>query len=237
MNCGRLGVVTPLGNERRSVAAFIDCVLRHLDDNDRWFCILDNVSQDGTKDIVETLSKTDERLVYIWAPQGKYLSDAYMTGYRAAYDAGCHWVLEIDAGFSHAPEQIPQFLATMSEGYDFVSGSRFLPGGAHRSPWTRQLLSRSVTLLARKLLRSKMTDMTGGYKCLSRDAIKYILDHGVESGGNFFQVEMHQMMHRFRWKEIPIVYVNDHYSVGRPAVRESIRMLTKLALSGRVAGG
>jgi dolichol-phosphate mannosyltransferase len=104
-----------------------------------------------------------------------------------------------------------------------------MPGGAHRSPWTRRCLSYGGTVLAKAALGSQMTDMTSGFECFSRPAMKYLLEHRVRSRANFFQTEIRHMMHRFRWTEIPIVYQNDRARVGRRAIGESFRILFQLA--------
>jgi dolichol-phosphate mannosyltransferase len=224
----RLGLVTPLGNERNGIDTFVSDVLRHLCAEDRWYCVLDNVSKDGTREILESRAQTDKRVVCLWVPQNRCVVDAYFAGYTAAYEAGCRWILEMDAGFSHQPTKIPEFVAAMEEGYDFAGGSRFMPGGAHRSPWTRRYLSYGGTLLARTVLGSQMSDMTSGFECFNRDAMRYVLQHRVRSRANFFQTEIRHMMHRFRWKEIPIVYVNDRARVGRRAIGESFRILAQM---------
>jgi dolichol-phosphate mannosyltransferase len=156
--------------------------------------------------------------------------DAYFAGYNAAYEAGCQWILEMDAGFSHPPEKIPEFIAAMEARYDFAGGSRFMRGGSHCSPWTRRFLSYAGTVLARTLLGSRMTDMTSGFECFNRRALEHVLTHRVQSRANFFQTEIRHMMHDFSWKEIPFSYVNDSPRVGRRAVVESLRILTRLAL-------
>jgi len=224
-----VGVVTPLGNERSGIKSFMDEVLEHLQPQDRWYCVLDKVSTDGTREIVAARAKIDQRVVYVWAPQNQCVVDAYFVGYEAAYAAGCNWILEMDAGFSHPPSKIPEFIAAMTAGYDYVGGSRFMTGGAHRSPWTRRCLSYGGTFLARTLLGSKMTDMTSGYECFNRLAMEHVLRCRVRSRANFFQTEIRHMMHRFRWKEIPIVYVNDHSRVGRRAIGESLGVLLQMA--------
>lgn len=226
----RVGVVTPLGNEAASIRQFIDEVLARLQENDRWYCVLDNVSKDGTREIVERRSKVDSRLVYVWAPNNRCVVDAYFAGYEVAFTDGCKWILEMDAGFSHSPEKIPEFIAAMEAGYDFAGGSRFMPGGAHRSPWTRRVLSYGGTRIARALLGSQMTDMTSGFECFSRPAMECVLTHRVRSRANFFQTEIRHMMHRFRWTEIPIVYTNDRARVGRSAIGESFRILFQMVL-------
>jgi dolichol-phosphate mannosyltransferase len=225
----RLGVVTPLGNERDSIDAFMDEVLQYLSVDDRWYCVFDNVSKDGTREVVQARSQVDEHIVSVWAPQNRCVVDAYFAGYEAAYQAGCRWILEMDGGFSHPPSKIPDFIAAMEVGYEYAGGSRFMPGGAHRSPWTRRCLSYGGTVLARLLLGSRMTDMTGGFECFSRSAMECVLQQRVRSRANFFQTEIRHMMHRFRWKEIPIVYVNEHARIGRRAIGESFRILAQMS--------
>ena len=225
----RLGVVTPLGNELETIESFMDSVLYRLQEGDRWYCVLDHVSTDGTRAIVEARSKLDRRIVFIWAPQNRCVVDAYFAGYEHAYAAGCKWILEMDAGFSHQPSKIPEFIAAMQAGYDYAGGSRFTAGGEHRSPWTRRCLSYGGTVLARRLLGSKMTDMTSGFECFNASSMECVLKHRVRSRANFFQTEIRHMMHQFRWKEIPIVYVNERARVGRHALAESLRILLRMA--------
>jgi dolichol-phosphate mannosyltransferase len=226
---GHIGVVTPLGNERDNILAFLDAVTDRLSPEDRVYCVLDNVSRDGTRQLVAARARADPRVVFVWSPQNRCVVDAYFAGYRAAYDAGCRWILEMDAGFSHPPEKIPEFIAAMEAGYEFVGGTRFAPGGAHEGPWTRRVLSYGGTVAARVLLRSRMTDMTSGFECFNRAAMEYVLERGVRSRANFFQTEIRHMMHRFRWTEIPFVYRNDQPNVGRSAIRESLRLLLTLS--------
>jgi len=226
----RLGVVTPLGNERGNIEVFMNEVLQYLLPEDRWYCIFDRVSKDGTRQIVEERSRLDDRVVPVWAPESTCVVDAYFAGYDRAYKAGCSWILEMDAGFSHPPQKIPEFVAAMEAGYEYAGGSRFMSGGAHQGPWTRRVLSYGGTLLARAVLGSQMTDMTSGFECFSRPAMKYVLERRVRSRANFFQTEIRHMMHRFRWKEIPIIYVNDQARVGRRAIGESFRILAQMRL-------
>lgn len=224
----KFGVLTPLANEEATIDDFLDRVLVHLLAPDRVFCVLDNMCKDRTRDIVARRSKNEARVVLVWAPQNRCVMDAYFAGYRAAFADGCEWILEMDGGLSHLPEQIPQFLAAMSEGYDYVGGSRYLPGGFHHSPLNRVLVSRGGTWLARWLLRARMTDMTSGFECFNRQAMALVLEKGVRSRANFFQTEIRHMMHNLRWKEVPITYRNDNYHLGRSSIREALRILWSL---------
>jgi hypothetical protein len=131
----------------------------------------------------------------------------------------------MDGGCSHRPEEIPQFIAGMEEGYDYVGGSRFMPGGRHDSPFTRRLVSWGGSFLARRLLGAPMSDMTSGFECFTREAMAVILKEGVLSRANFFQTEIRYRMGKRRWKEVPIHYSNDNITIGRSSLREALRIL------------
>ena len=225
----RLGIVTPLANEETTVVEFLDRVLRQIGPDDVVLCVLDGMCKDRTRGIVEEYHHgRDPRVSVVWSPENRCVVDAYFRGYREAYDRGCRWILEMDGGMSHLPEEIPQFLKGMEEGYEYVGGSRYLKGGAHDSPLTRRIVSRGGTFLAKFLLRAPMSDMTSGFECFSRDAMKEVLDRGVRSRANFFQTEIRYMMCRRRWKEVPIVYHNENSRIGRSSLRESFRILFQL---------
>jgi dolichol-phosphate mannosyltransferase len=224
----KLGVTVPLANEEGTIQRFVDEVLLHLQEHDRLYCVLDNVSKDRTKAIISERAKGDPRVVLVWSPGNRCVVDAYFAGYRAAFDGGCEWILEMDGGFSHQPEQIPQFIEAMQQGFDYVGGSRYLRGGRHESPLNRIVVSRGGTVLAKLLLGSKMSDMTSGFECFNRKAMELVLRQGVASKANFFQTEIRQMMHDLRWKEVPIHYHNENYRIGRSSIREAFRILWKL---------
>ena len=86
--------------------------------------MLDNVSKDSTRQQVEAYAKQDSRVILVWAPETRSVVDAYFRGYREALANGCEWILEMDAGMSHDPSEIPRFLEAMSRDVDFVAGSR-----------------------------------------------------------------------------------------------------------------
>lgn len=224
----KLGVATPLANEQDTIDNFLDRLLVHLLPHDRVFCVLDKVCKDRTKEIIAERGKKDPRVVLVWAPQNRCVVDAYFAGYRAAYADGCEWILEMDGGLSHLPEEVPQFLKAMAEGYDFVAGSRYLSGGFHKSPFTRVVVSRGGTILTQLLCKARMTDMTSGFECFNRKAMGMVLEKGVASRANFFQTEIRLMMHQLRWVEVPIKYTNENYTIGRSSIREAFRILWSL---------
>src|SRR3954471_15682097 len=190
----KLGVVCPMANERETAVRSVEEALSACAPFDfesvTFYAVLDRVSKDGTLDLLRDLEKRREDFRVVWAPENRSVVDAYLRGYREALDAGCDWILEMDAGGSHQPSDIPRFFEKMLEGYDCVFGSRFCPGGRITdSSFKRRVISRGGTLLANLLLGTKLKDMTSGFELFSRKALQYVLERGIHSRGHFFQTE------------------------------------------------
>jgi dolichol-phosphate mannosyltransferase len=224
----RLGVVAPLANEETTLDEFLSRVLAHLSGEDAVFCVVDNASKDRTREAVATWGERDPRVRLVWAPENRCVVDAYFRGYRAALDAGAAWILEMDGGLSHEPESIPDFIRAMEQGYDYVGGSRFMPGGKYIGGWKRWFVSRGGTWLANAVLGTSMRDMTGGYECFSRRALEAVLARGVRSRAHFFQTEIKFMLRNFRWTEVPIHYHNPSARLGTSSLKEAFANLWHL---------
>ena len=179
----RLGIVCPMANEEASATAFIEDALAQTRTRAfksvTFFVVIDLVSNDRTRELMEAHAERQPLLKVIWAPENACIVDAYVRGYRAAIDAGCDWIFEIDAGYSHRPADIPQFFDMMAKGYDCVFGSRFCPGGSMtESPLKRRAISKGGTMLANALLHTRLSDMTSGMELFSREALQYVLGRG-----------------------------------------------------------
>jgi dolichol-phosphate mannosyltransferase len=224
----RLGVVIPLANEQETVDEVLRRVSVQLDPADRIFCVLDHASRDATLQIVEAASHRDCRIRLVWAPENTHVVDAYFRGYREALQAKCRWILEMDGGLSHLPEEIPRFVAAMETGVDFAAGSRFMAGGSYQGRLSRLLLSRGGTYLSKLFLGTRMKDSTSGYECFTHRALSYVVDQGVMSTGHFFQTEIRSMLRDWRWVEVPITYQSPSRSVGIATILESLCCLWSL---------
>ncbi|HKC63017.1 MAG TPA: glycosyltransferase, partial [Pyrinomonadaceae bacterium] len=168
-------------------------------------------------------------LVVVWSPENMSVVDAYVRGYREAIGAGCDWILEMDAGFSHQPSDIPQFFDHMLEGYDCVFGSRFCKGGAvTESSAKREIISRGGTLLANLLLGTKLKDMTSGFEMFTRSALSEILKKGIRSRGPFFQTEIKAYCRRLSIIEVPIQYRVASHPISNTAIKDSFSNLWRL---------
>jgi dolichol-phosphate mannosyltransferase len=229
----RLGVVCPMANERETAVRFVEEVLAACApfgfESANFYAVLDLVSKDGTLDLLRDLEKRREDFRVVWAPENRSVVDAYLRGYREALDAGCDWVLEIDAGYSHQPEDIPRLFGKMLEGYDCVFGSRFCRGGRITdSPFKRRVISRGGTLLANLLLGTRLKDMTSGFELFSRAALQSVLERGVRSRGHFFQTEIKAHCHAFRIAEVPIHYRAASASVNNTVLKDAFKNLWRL---------
>ncbi len=221
----RLGVVIPLANEESTVDELLEGVLHQLASEDCIFCIIDKASQDATPDGLRAWSSRDPRVRVIWAPENRCVVDAYFRGYREALAADCDWILEMDAGLSHDPAEIPLFLSAMKTGASFAAGSRFMPGGNHEGNSWRWLVSKGGTWLANLLLRTRRRDMASGFECFTRRALGQVVARGVRSRAHFFQTEIRMMLHDLSWVEVPIRYRSPSQSVTGGSVLDALGVL------------
>ncbi len=226
-----LGVVCPMANEEESATAFVNAVLDECEGfrSVKFFAVLDRMSRDRTRELLYELEGRRPELVVVWSPENSSVVDAYLRGYREALRAGSDWILEIDAGFSHQPSDIPKFFYKMLEGYDCVFGSRFCEGGSIReSSAGREIISRGGTMLTNLLLGTRLKDMTGGFEMFTRGALYEILKRGIRSRGPFFQTEIKAYCRRLRAAEVPIQYRAASHAVGGAAIRDSFSNLWRL---------
>jgi dolichol-phosphate mannosyltransferase len=237
-----LGIVCPMANEEATAVDFIDQVLERCKQTGfqsiKFFVVIDCVSRDRTFDLVRVHSTIQPGLKVIWAPENRSVVDAYVRGYREAIAAGCDWILEIDAGFSHQPSDIPQFFATMRESYDCVFGSRFISNGRFEdAPHQRYWISRSGTPITNLLLGTKFSDMTSGFELFSRTALESVLKKGINSRGPFFQTEIKTYCRNLRVAEVPIHYRAPSHNLNRESITDALSnlwRLFRLRLSGRL---
>lgn len=228
-----LGCVCPMASEEQTAISFVDAVLEQCRSRDfksvTLFVILDGACKDNTLELLEQHAIQQSELRVVWAPENKSVVDAYVRGYREALSAGCDWILEIDAGFSHRPEDIPQFFDKMSEGYDCVFGSRFCDGGSiSDSSFKRKLISRGGTLLTNSLLGTKLKDMTSGFEMFSRGALETVVERGIKSRGPFFQTEIKTYCRNLKIAEVPIQYQAASHNVNNKVLKDSFSNLWRL---------
>lgn len=236
-----LGIVCPMANESETAVSFVNEVLEqcraHPFKSVTFFAILDNKSKDGTRALMDDLAKEQTQMRVVWAPENRGAVDACLRGYREAIDAGCDWILEIDAGYSHRPSDIPQFFRAMAGGLDCVFGSRFCEGGSMQAPIKRRIFSRGGTALTNALLGTTLKDMTSGFEMFSRPTLQKILARGIHSRGHFFQTEIRTHCRNLRIVEVPIQYQFASDSVNGAVLKDAFTnlwRLFRLRMSGRL---
>lgn len=229
----RLGIVCPMANEEATALLFANAVLEQCQSYSfrsvNFFAVLDSKSQDKTREILEGLSERQSDFRVVWAPENRCVVDAYVVGYREALEAGCDWILEMDAGFSHQPADIPQFFEKMLRGYDCVFGSRFCQGGrVTENSLRRSIISRGGTILSNLVLGTRLKDMTSGFELFTRPSLQYVLEKGIRSRSPFFQTEIKAYCRQFKIVEVPIHYRAGSHSIGSAALKDSLSNLWRL---------
>lgn len=228
-NAITLGIVCPMANEGDEAVRFCRAVLEQCSgfQKVRFFAVFDRANKDSSLDRMRELERTEPRLRVVWAPENRCVVDAYLRGYKEALDAGSDWILEIDAGFSHQPGDIPQFFDAMEEGMDCVFGSRFI-GRFEKSSIKRRFISWGGTFLANLLLGTRQTDMTSGFELFSRQTLSMVLGRGIQSRAHFFQTEIKTFCRNLKFVEVPITYRAASPRLGPSALKEAFRQLWRL---------
>ncbi|MEP6635769.1 MAG: glycosyltransferase [Acidobacteriota bacterium] len=237
-----LGIVCPMANESTSAPAFVKEVLHFCQpagfQSITFFAVLDRASKDNTLELLRAMERDRPELHVVWAPENRSVVDAYLRGYQEALNAGGDWILEIDAGYSHQPSDIPQFFTKMAEGYSCVFGSRFgKDGSVKETSIKRRIVSRGGTVLANFLLGTKLSDMTSGFELFSRSALQEVLDKGVRSRGPFFQTEIKAHCRRLPVAEVPIQYRAASHNLNSASLKDAFSnlwRLFRLRASGRL---
>lgn len=234
-------VIIPTYNERENVLKIIDAVLGQSPSID--VLVVDDGSPDGTGALVDERAASDPRVCIIHREKKLGLGTAYLAGFKWALERDYVLVFEMDADFSHDPQHIPEFLASI-ENADLVIGSRYRDRRVTVVNWPigRLLLSYFANVYARFVTGLPIFDSTAGYKCFRRTVLETIDLSDVRSNGYAFQIEMHFRVWRkgFRIVEIPIVFVDrteGTSKMSKKIVREAVWMVWRLrwwALTGRV---
>ncbi|HPF89252.1 MAG TPA: glycosyltransferase [Flavobacteriales bacterium] len=221
-------LVIPLANEEEEFAPFVEALKATLDrlGSGTVYLVVDTVSKDRTWELSQELAARDGRFKAVWAPENRNVVDAYLRGYREAYDNGHAIIIEMDAGLSHDPRAIPMFLRVLDEGNECAFGSRFINGGSiTASNYKRTVLSKVGTILSNVLLGTRMYDTTSGYQGFHRVIVGRFLAYPLLSNAHFYQTELRYLLRRSRFAEIPIHYKAPSPRVSQRAIGDSIRVL------------
>jgi dolichol-phosphate mannosyltransferase len=224
-------VLVPTYDEIASLESLISRVRSAVPDAD--ILIIDDSSPDGTGELADRLANADSAISVLHRNEKSGLGVAYLAGFEIALSHGYRFVVEIDADGSHDPAELPAMLASARDGADLVIGSRLVAGGAVTNwPWFRRAISRAGNSYARVMLRSRVHDLTAGFRVFRTDALRVLDLHRVSSQGYCFQVELAWRLERAHGQvvEHPITFVereNGHSKMHLGIVFEALLRVTQ----------
>ena len=205
-------VIIPTYNEKENIAAIITAVMNlplsfHV-------LIIDDGSPDGTATIVKDLMQTTYNgRLHIIERAGKLgLGTAYITGFKWAIEHKYDYIFEMDADFSHNPDDLLKLYdACANQGADVAIGSRYVSGvNVVNWPMGRVLMSYFASKYVRFVLGVDIHDTTAGFKCYRREVLETIELDKIRFKGYAFQIEMKYTAYKcgFCIKEVPIIFIN-----------------------------
>lgn len=199
-------VCIPTYNEKDNVKKIIHAALKQHESIN--VLIIDDNSPDGTAAIVRDMMKSEQRIDIIERPKKLGLGTAYVRGFKYAIENNYDYVFEMDADFSHDPNDLTRFLDDIKD-YDLIIGSRYSHGvSVVNWPINRLLLSYFANVYAKLITGVPIDDITAGFKCYRVSFLKSIDLNGIKSDGYGFQIEIDVKVFRKqgRVKEIPIIF-------------------------------
>ena len=203
-------VIIPTYKERENIEAIIkavSCLSIAFD-----ILIIDDNSPDGTADIVKDLQKSYNNLHLIERPGKLGLGTAYLAGFKWALEKGYKYIYEMDADFSHDPNDLMKlFRACSEDGADLAIGSRYISGvNVVNWPLSRVLMSYFASIYVRIITGMKIMDTTAGFKCYKKKVLENIRLDKIRSVGYGFQIEMKFKTWILGYKivEVPIIFTD-----------------------------
>ena len=204
-------VIIPTYNEKENIESIIRVVFGL--EKEFHILIIDDGSPDGTADIVKRLQKEFPERLFMVERKGKLgLGTAYICGFKWAIEHKYDFIFEMDADFSHNPNDLPRLYNTCAvEGYDVAIGSRYVSGvNVVNWPMGRVLMSYFASKYVRIITGLPIHDTTAGFKCYRREVLETIGLDGIRFKGYAFQIEMKFTAYKcgFKIAEVPVIFVN-----------------------------
>ena len=204
-------IIIPTYNEKENIEKIIRAVFGL--DGEYHIIVIEDGSPDGTGEIVKRMQKEfPERLFMIERSGKQGLGTAYIAGFKWAVSHGYDYIFEMDADFSHNPEDVPRLYAACAEGgADLAIGSRYCNGiSVINWPIGRVIMSYYASVFVRTVLNMRIFDTTAGFKCYRRKVLETIDLDNIRMKGYGFQIEMKYTTHKLGFKiaEVPIIFVD-----------------------------
>jgi dolichol-phosphate mannosyltransferase len=221
-------VIIPTYNEKENIEAIVRKVMSLPQPFD--LLIVDDSSPDGTADIVLQLQQEFPEQLHLESRTGKLgLGTAYIHGFKYALRRGYQFIFEMDADFSHNPDDlIKLYHACAVDGYDMSIGSRYIQGvNVVNWPMSRVLMSWFASLYVRLITGMPIADTTAGFVCYRRKVLKTIQLNKIRFVGYAFQIEMKFLTYKygFKIKEVPIIFTDrtrGHSKMSKGIFKEAV---------------
>jgi len=230
-------VIIPTYNEIENIESIIDAVFKlsvefHV-------LIIDDNSPDGTAKKVKDIQQQHPDKLHILEREGKLgLGTAYITGFKWAIEQKYDYICEMDADFSHNPEDLVKlYEACNTKGADVAIGSRYISGvNVVNWPMGRVLMSYFASVYVRFVTRMKIMDTTAGFKCYKRNVLETIKLDKIKLKGYAFQIEMKftAWKYGFNIVEVPIIFTERREGVSKMTggiFREAVLGVIKMKIS------
>ncbi|MCX7522917.1 polyprenol monophosphomannose synthase [Microbacterium sp. STN6] len=237
---GRTVVIIPTYCEAESLEALLRRVLAVQPAVD--VLVVDDNSPDGTGALADRIAGDESRVHVLHRPGKQGLGPAYIAGFRWALGRDYAVIVEMDADGSHQPEQLPRLLTAVTDGADLAIGARWVAGGRIENwPWYRIAISRLATRYARLLLRSRLHDITAGYRAYRREALASLDLDALSAEGYAFQIELAWRLESAGAdiREVPITFVEREHGRSKMTLRivaEALLRVTAWGLQPRRSG-
>lgn len=203
-------VIIPTYNEKENIENIIRAVFALKEDFQ--ILVIEDGSPDGTAAIVKRLQNEFPERLHIIERKGKLgLGTAYITGFKWSVQNGYDYIFEMDADFSHNPEDLPRLYEACRDGADLAIGSRYCNGiSVINWPIGRVIMSYYASVYVRTVLGMRIYDTTAGFKCYKRRVLETIDLDNIRMKGYGFQIEMKYTTYKlgFKIKEVPIIFVD-----------------------------
>lgn len=200
-------VIIPTFNERENIESLVPLIFSKYPDI--HILVVDDNSPDGTGAAVKELQKKFSNLNILERPGKSGLGKAYLAGFDWGLKKDFEFIVEMDADFSHRPEDLKKVLDEGRRGTDFVIGSRYIPGGGTMNwGFGRKLISRGGGLYSSLILGYDVHDWTGGFNGWNRRVLSSIGLSEIQSEGYSFQIELkyRALKKGFKVVEVPILF-------------------------------
>jgi dolichol-phosphate mannosyltransferase len=202
-------IIIPTYNEKENIEAIVRKVFSlHMSFD---VLIVDDNSPDGTGNIVKTLQKEYTGLYLLERKEKTGLGTAYIAGFRYCIEKGYDYIFEMDADFSHNPDDLAALYKACVEGADMSIGSRYKTGvNVVNWPMSRVILSYYASAYVRFITGMNIRDTTAGFVCYRKKLLETINLDRIKFHGYAFQIEMKftAWKHGFKLEEVPIIFTD-----------------------------